>query len=201
MIKINTKIDTPFFKQLKIVTTESGKKSMSMAINDSLKTGRTSLKREISQKYNLKQQEIEKNTKINKCSASNLKGGSIKVSSRRLTIGTSTHFSITPKSYASSKGIKVAKRKIATATIRKKSKEQVKHAFIANPSNPKVGNTMLWIKMNKSGNQIAPLKTISIPQMAENKNVIQEVQKAMQEKYNNRFEHYMNRNLKKVKGS
>lgn len=201
MVKINAKIDTPFFEQLKIASTVNGRKAMSMAINDSLKTGRTSIKREVSQRYNLKQKEIESNSKINRSSISDLKGGKITVASRRLTIGTTTHFSITPKNYVSQEGIKVGKRKTATATIKKGGKQKVPHAFVANPANPRVKNTMLWIKLNESGSRIAPLKTISIPQMVQNKDVTSTVQKSMVEKYNDRFEHYMNRNLSKVKGS
>jgi predicted XRE-type DNA-binding protein len=201
VIKINAKIDTPFFEQLKVASTDGGRKAMSMAINDSLKSGRTTVKREVSQRYNLKQKEIESNSKINKSTATNLKSGKITVASRRLTIGTSTHFSITPKIYSTQKGVKVNKRKASTATIKKKSKEQVKHAFIANPSHPKVKNTMLWIKLNKSGSSIAPLKTISIPQMVTQKDISNNINKSMKEKYEDRFQHYMNRNLNKVKGS
>lgn len=201
MIKINTKIDTPFFDQLKTVSTLGGKKAMSMAINDSLKTGKTSLKREISQKYNIKQSDVDKNSKIVKSSIAKVNDGKIVVASRLLTVGTSTHFSITPKQYASQKGVKVRKRKIASATIKKQKKKQVKGAFIANPASIKGGNTMLWLRMGGKNRGIKPLKTISIPQMASKKEVYKPVQKSMVDKYNNRFDHYMSRNLDKVKGS
>ncbi|BCJ98108.1 phage tail protein [Anaerocolumna chitinilytica] len=199
MIKINTKIDTPFFEQLKTVSTVNGKKDMSMAINDALRAGITTEKREVSLRYNLKQKEIVENTKLQRATFSNLKNGKITVSSRRLTVGTSTHFSITPREYTSQKGIKSTKRKTATATIRKKGKEKVKHAFIANPASIKGGNTMLWIKLNNNGG-IAPLKTISIPQMVSNPEVYKPMQKNMQEKYLERFEHYRNRTLERMKG-
>jgi len=192
MIKINTKVDTKFLNQIKTVVSDSGRKSMSSAINDALVAGRTSLKREISSNYNLKQKEIESNSRVFKCSSAKLKDGRIVVASRRLTVGTSTHFSITPKQYSSQEGVKMKRRKTATATIKKKSKKAVKHAFIANPNSIKGGNTMLWIRLQGKG--IAPLKTISIPQMASEKSVYENVQKTMLEKYNQRFEHYMKRN-------
>lgn len=204
MIKINAKIDTPFFEQLKTVSTAGGKKAMSMSINDSLKAGKTALKREISTKYNLKQKEVDKNSKIISASPVQLKSGKIYVASRLLTVGTTTHFSITPRQYKSQAGIKVSKRKASTATIKKQSKKNVKGAFIANPSAIKGGNTMLWIRrQGKKGKgvSIQPLKTISIPQMAANKTVSKNVQQTMKETYNKRFEHHMSRNLDKVKGS
>ncbi len=201
MIKINAKIDTPFFDQLKTVSTEGGKKAMSMSINDSLKAGKTTLKREISARYNLKMKEIDQNSKINRSSPVQLKSGNIYVASRLLTVGTSTHFAITPRQYKSQAGIKVSKRKISTATIKKQSKKNVKGAFIANPSAIKGGNTMLWIRAQGKGNGevIQPFKTISIPQMAANKSVSKQVQKTMLDTYTKRFEHHRSRN--KVKGS
>lgn len=195
MIKIDTKIDTKFFEQLKNTQSDAGRKSMCSAINDALVAGRTSLKREISANYNLKQKEIESNSRLFKCTSRNLKDGKIVVSSRRLTVGTSTHFSITPKNYVSQDGVKLRRRKKATATIKKKRKKAVPHAFIANPASVKGGNTMLWIRIK--GKSIAPLKTISIPQMASEKRVYENVQKIMLEKYDKRFEHYMNRNVRK----
>ena len=203
MIKMKAKIDTPFFDQLKTVATMDGKKSMSMAINDSLKAGRTTLKREISANYNLKQKEVEKNSKIISSSPVQLKSGKIAVASRLLTVGTSTHFSITPRQYKSQEGIKVSKRKVSTATIKKQSKKKVKGAFVANPSAIKGGNTMLWIRESGKkgrGRSIQPLKTISIPQMAANKEVSKNVMETMKDTYNKRFEHHMNRSLDKVKG-
>lgn len=201
MIKINAKIDTPFFDQLKTVCTLDGKIAMSRAINDSLVAGKTVLKREISQNYNLKQKEVDKNSKVIKSSVSRLKDGKIYVASRLLTVGTTTHFSITPRQYTPQAGIKVKRRKTATATIKKKQKKKIKGAFIANPGSIKGGNTMLWIRLGGKNRGIKPLKTVSIPQMAANETVSKEVQEKMTEKYNNRFPHYMNRSLDKVKGS
>lgn len=201
MIKMNAKIDTPFFEQLKTVATIGGKKAMSMAINDSLATGKTTLKRETSLNYNIKQKDVDKNSKIVRCSPANLKDGKIVVASRLLTVGTTTHFSITPRQYTSQAGIKVKKRKIATATIKKNGKKKVKSAFIANPGSIKGGNTMLWIRNAGKHQGIKPLKTISIPQMAANESISKPVIKSMEEKYNNRFNHYMNRSFDKVKGS
>lgn len=201
MIKLNTALDTKFLEQVKTVTSESGRKSMSSAINDALVAGRTAMKREITQRYNLKQKEVDNNSKLYRCSSKRLKDGKIVVASRRLTVGTSTHFSITPKNYSSQEGIKIKKRKKATATIKKKAKKSLNHAFIANPQSVKGGNTMLWIRIqNKKGKEsIAPIKTVSIPQMASEKTVHEKVQEVMLDKYHSRFQHYMDRNMKKVK--
>lgn len=197
MIKVNVKIRDSFFKQLRTVSTEAGRKSMAFAINDALKTGKTTLKRETCKKYNIKQKNVDANTKIERCTETSLKKGEIRVESRRLTVGTSTQFSHTPKAYSSQKGVKVAKRKKISVTVKKGSKKQMHHAFIANPASIKGGNTMVWIRER---NSIAPLKTVSVPQMATNKEVIKEVSEAMCEKYENRFEHYWNRNMRKLKG-
>ena len=196
MVKVDVKLNESFFKQLQTVSTEAGRKSMASAINDALKTGKTTLKREICKIYNIKQKEVDANSKVNRCTESNLKSGHIKVESRRLTIGTSTHFSHTPKGYISQRGIKVARRKEISVTVKKKSKKKMQHAFIANPSAVKGGNTMIWIREKK---HIAPVRTVSIPQMSSNSVVQNAVSKAMVEKYEQRFEHYWNRNMR-VKG-
>ena len=193
MVKLDVKLNKSFFKQLQTISTEAGRKSMASAINDALKTGKTTLKRAICKTYNIKQKEVDANSKINRCTESSLKSGNIKVQSMRLTIGTSTHFSHTPKGYMSQKGIKVARRKEISVTVKKKSKKKMQHAFIANPSSVKGGNTMVWIREN---NRIAPVKTVSTPQMASNDVVQNAISKAMVEKYEQRFEHYWNRNMR-----
>ena len=187
MVDMNVKITTPLLQQLKTVGSENGKKNMSRAINDALKSGKAAAKKNTTKIYNIKAKDIESNVKVSKASPGNLKAGKLVFTSRRLTVGTSTHFSITPRAYKSQQGVKLSKRKVSTVTIRKGKKVNVNHAFVANPSAVKGGNTMLWIRLNRG---IAPLKTISIPQMVSNDEVYKPTHQAMQEQYEKRFQHY-----------
>lgn len=196
MVRLDVEMDEKFFKQLKIVSSEAGRKSMCSAINDSLKSGKTSLKRETSKIYNIKQKEVDSNSKVNRCTENNLKKGNIKIEGRRLTIGTSTHFSHTPREYSTQRGVKVSRRKKISVTVKKGSKKKMPHAFIVNPGSIHGGNTMIWIRERS---KIAPVKTVSIPQMVENDRIKDNISKTMIEKYHNRFEHYWNRNMKKMR--
>lgn len=187
MVTMKVNLDTPLREQMKIVSSETGKKSMCRAINDALKSGKAAAKKNATQIYNVKSKDIESNVTMQRATVSNLKGGKLVFASRRLTVGTSTHFAISPRAYKSQKGIKLKKRKTATATIRKGKKQNVNHAFVANPNAVKGGNTMLWIRLKRG---IAPMRTISIPQMVSNDKVSSQVTDVMQEQYKKRFEHY-----------
>lgn len=132
--------------------------------------------------YNMKKADLSKYTRI-------LKDG-IRVRSSLFTIGTTTHFSHTPKAYQSQKGIPVKRRKRMTATIKKKNRKKFPHGFIANPA--KVGKTMMWERLHGS-RKIAPIRTISAAQMASNEKVHPYVEEKMLEVLEKRFEHHFNR--------
>ena len=123
--------------------------------------------------------------------ATSVSNNSIVVKSRRYTIGESpSHFNITPKAYKSQKGIKVAKRKKMSATIKKGQKKQMPHAFIANPAAIKGGHAMLW---ERKGKRINPMHSLSAAQMITNPEVEEAVMDAINETYEKRLDHELKR--------
>lgn len=198
MIELNASIDLKFKEELAARTTVAGKKSMYRAINTALQKGKSALensKTGIPLIYKISKKDITPNAKLVKCYEGDLGKGKIVYSSRRLTVGTSTHFSITPKQYKSQKGVKIARRSKATATIKKSNKASLNHAFIANPTAIKGGNTMLWVR-EQNGKGIAPLRTISIPQMVQNPKVYNNAQEVMEKTFNDNFEKNMQKYAK-----
>lgn len=187
-VNIETKIDMRFFDKLGVTMTKSGRKAMSMSINESLKRGKTEFKRRASKEYAIKQGDVAGTITLKLTSPSSLNRAAMIVKGPRLTVGTSTHFRMTPKGYTSQKGVKVARRKKGTVTIKKGAKKSIAHGFVANPS--KIGNTMMWIHKDES---IAPLKTISVAQILSNPKMQKEVQKEMYDKFTERFAHHVKR--------
>ena len=122
-------------------------------------------------------------------------GDSMTVRSRLFTVGTTTHFSHTPRAYKSQKGIPVRKRPKASVTIEKKSKKAYPHGFVVNPAAINGGNTMLW---ERKGKKINPVRNISAAQMASNEEVYEYIQKEMAEAFDKRLEHYYDREVSRV---
>ena len=120
------------------------------------------------------------------------------VESRMLTIGTTTHFSITPRSYKSTRGIQVRRRTRATDTIRRGAKEPMPKSFIINPAKINGGNTMIWEHFGGKGSKkIRPVKSTSAAQMASNEKVYPYIEEKMMETYGKRLEHYYEREVAK----
>lgn len=166
------------------------------ARRDAIKKGRTTFtgKNGAPSIYNVKKKELEEYTRTS--------DEGIEVESRLFTIGSSTHFAITPRSYTSQKGIPVSKRKKATNTIIKGNKERMPHAFIINPS--RVGNTMLWgrpiaTKGENAGLEVlTPITSLSAAQMLSNKTISEKVMDEMNKTFEKRFEHYFEREEEKI---
>lgn len=116
---------------------------------------------------------------------------SLTVKSRLLTIGASpSHFAMTPTAYASQKGIPVKKRKKMTATIKKGNKKRMAHAFIVNPGAINSGHAMMW---ERKGSEIQPIRSLSAAQMLTNPKVEEAVMKAINETYEKRLDHELER--------
>lgn len=166
------------------------------ARRDAIKKGRTTFtgKNGAPSIYNIKKKELEGFTRTS--------DEGIEVESRLLTVGTTTHFSITPRNYSSQKGIPVGKRKKSTDTIKKGNKQRMPHAFIINPS--RIGNTMLWGRLvatkgkNKGKEALNPITTISAAQMLSNETISERVIDDMEKTFEKRFEHYFEREEEKI---
>ena len=133
--------------------------------------------------YKIKPAELKSMTSTDK--------DSITVKSRLLTIGVSpSHFGMTPTAYASQKGIPVKKRKKMTATVKKGNKKRMAHTFIANPGAINGGHAMMW---ERKGKQIQPVRSLSAAQMLTNPEVEEAVMKAINETYEKRLDHELER--------
>lgn len=193
MYIFDVKPDLKFWDKVTTAALEGGAKALSRAINESLRKGRTELKRAAAKEYTIKQGDINSHITIKFTNPGSVRRGALKVSGPRMTIG-ATHFRMTPKEYTSQQGKRVKQRKRMTASVKKGSKKRMSHAFIANPG--KVGNTMMWIR---DGEQIHPVVSISAAQIAANDTVYQTVAKEMQKKFEERFEHHLEREFQKVR--
>ena len=119
------------------------------------------------------------------------------VESRKLTIGTDTHFSVAPKGYQSQKGIPVKRRKRISATIIKGQKKKFSHGFILNPDKVKNGaKVMLWGRDGKEPPK--PIKSTSAAEMANQKEIAETTEKVMSETFENRLHHYVEREMNKI---
>ena len=166
------------------------------ATRDALKKGKTAFmdtKGGAPSVYNVKKsKDLAPNTKVTK--------DSIVVESRQFTIGTTTHFSITPRNYKSQAGIPVKRRQRASVTIKRGSKRALPQSFIANPAKIPGGNVMLWERFLTKSNKIRPVKSISAAQMASNEKVYPYIEENMTETYQKRLQHYYEREVARNAG-
>ena len=168
------------------------------ATRDALKKGKTAFmdtKGGAPSVYNVKKsKDLTPNTKVTK--------DSIVVESRLFTIGTTTHFSITPRNYKSQAGIPVKRRQRASATIKRGSKRALPQSFIANPAMINGGNVMLWerISTKKGDKSIRPVKSISAAQMASNEKVYPYIEEKLTEAYQKRLQHHYEREVARNAG-
>ncbi len=166
------------------------------ATRDALRTGRAAFMDSTGgapSVYNVKKsKDLAPNTKVTK--------DSIVVESRLFTIGTTTHFSITPSNYKSQEGKTVKRRQRATATIKRGSKRALPQSFIANPAKIPGGNVMLWERFLPKSNKIRPVKSISAAQMASNEKVYPYIEEKLTEAYQKRLQHHYEREVARNAG-
>lgn len=180
------------FADMKKVIEMGGIKSMSRAINDSLAKGKTRMNKLICSMHEMDKDKnfVKANTRVIKCYPGDLNKGRIEAASRRLS---TAHFPIEPIAYVSQKDINIKDRPKASITIKKNQKKALPHAFIVNPQRLKNGYTLLW---RRKGNDIMPIRTISVAQMASNQTVSEQVMEVLGETYQKRLVHHLNRQFK-----
>ena len=189
-IQFTVKFDNSTMKKADKLLKANAPKAMKSALTRALKAGVSAFesapKGGAPSVYNIKKAELEKVTRI--------KGTSIEARSRLLTVGESpSHFKIAPSKYISQVGMPVKKRKISAATIKKKQKKKIPHAFVANPAAINGGTVMLWRRVNKTGREISPVRTLSAAQMLYKEEIQDNVMKAIKETYDKRLDHELER--------
>lgn len=189
-MKLDIKYDSNLAEMKKVIEM-GGVKSMSRAINDALAKGKTQLGKSVRSVYAIKAADYNENAKLTKSYPGNLKKGKIVVASKRFS---TYHFAFTPRTYKSQKGIKVAKRKKATVTIKKGNKVTAPHLFIMNPEQVEGNYTLLWKREGKLDPY--PYRSISVAQMATNEKAYNPTMEMMQKTYEERLAHHLNRQFK-----
>lgn len=186
---VSVDFDKSFFKSLKALG-KAIPECAEKAERDALKKGVSALtdsKGGMPSVYNVKKKDMSQYIKTYK--------DHILVRSKAFT---TVHFGFTPKVYTSQAGIPVKRRKKATLTVMKGRKYDPASAFIANPDAVH-GVTMLW--QRKKGNRdIEPIRRLSAAQMAENKDLSEYVSKEMQDRFEERLDHYYDLAAKKAGG-
>ena len=150
--------------------------------------------------YGIKKSEIKYNKEIKNKSV-----GKISVHGNSLSelqfkyqgrVLTPLHFGMTPKERPEGK-----KKYKVSAKIKKRKKEfRAKHAvnggvFLAPAS--KSSTIIPWFRNSSDRFDISPIKTLSLPQMVDNKMVRRKIAEDVDELFHKRFDHHLSRHLKR----
>lgn len=190
---VDIEVDTKALKRVAIELAEVSKKdvpkAMVAALNRTIQTVRTDMKREATQLYEIKSGDVQKTLKIGRASASRLQANA-QSTGRPLGL---FHFKVKPRKKPTKK-IKAVQVKIKKADGYKDIKTNPK-AFIANHNALNV-----FKRVGKNRLPIVRLTTLSIPQMISNPVALANIQKHAQETLEKRTAHEIEYRLSKVKG-
>lgn len=186
-------VDTKALKRVAVELADVSKKDVPKAIvsalNRTIQTVGTDMKREAVQRYEIKSGDVQKTLKINRASASNMQANAL---STGKPLGL-FHFKVKPRKQPT-KRIKSVKVKIKKTDGYKDIKTNPK-AFIANKNALNV-----FRRVGKNRLPIVRLTTLSIPQMISNPAALENIQRHAQETLEKRTAHEIEYRLSKVKG-
>lgn len=176
----------------------SAEKAMIQLINEAVTKGHGELLKQIPKTYNIKKQDLQGGKSYKSETSNNLVKAN-KISSLRMQASiearggylTLQRFVVgdrTP-SHISRKNVKVKVRKGKNATLNKLTFLQNANGHLQ-VLNRQKGKRQIW----------RLLKTISVAHMASGEKVREPVQSAIEEKMKKRVQHYIDRELKKIKG-
>ena len=145
--------------------------------------------------YGIKKKEINAKQGFSKTAAGNISAKGNTVATFELIYSgrvlTPLHFGMTPKTKPEKKKYKVK------AKIKKQAKEFKAPAgggvFLA----PTGSTTIPWFRNSKDRLDIAPIKTLSLPQMVDNENVREVIGEELGELLDKRFHNHLNQHLKR----
>ena len=185
-------VDTKALKRVAVELAEVSKKDVPKAVvsalNRTIKTVGTDMKREAVKGYEIKAGDVQKTLKIGRASASNMQANA---SSTGRPLGL-FHFKVKPrKPTKRAKNIKV---KIKKTDGYKEIKTNPK-AFIANKNALNV-----FKRVGKNRLPIERLATLSIPQMISQPQALERIQTHAEETLEKRVKHEIEFRLSKVKG-
>ena len=193
-------VDTKKMKNLAVELAEFPKKVpkevLVPALNHTLGKVNTAVKRGVAGRYVIPQKEIANATKIKKASASN-PAAAVVIRGRPKGL---IHFKLKPSKMQNQAGKKIKARRSLSVMIKKGAGYNqigIKPAAFVAMAN---GTPNVFHRKGKKSLPIERLVTLSIPQMASAKAVINPVQKLAEEHLKERINHELQRKLK-VKGS
>ncbi len=154
----------------------------------------------VTSEYNIKKKEIKpsKKYKIKKAGRISIHGQTLaslefRYAGRLLTL---THFSMTPKTRPGKKRYKIK------AKVKKQQKvinaPEGGGVFLA--PTQKTSTILPWMRHSEDRLDISPIKSLSLPQMVDNKDVREQINKDLSEMVNNRYEHNLKRYLNRTLG-
>lgn len=186
-------VDTKALKRVAVELEEVSKKDVPKAIvaalNRTIQTVGTDMKREAVKRYEIKAGEVQKTLKLKRASTSQMQANA-QSTGRPLGL---FHFKVKPRKRPTKK-IKNIQVKIKKADGYKAIKTSPK-AFIANKNALNV-----FKRVGKSRLPIERLTTLSIPQMISNPEALEYIQSHAQETLEKRTAHEIEFRLSKVKG-
>lgn len=192
-MSVDIEVDTKALKRVAIELAEVSEKDVPKAVvaalNRTIQTVGTDMKREAVQNYEIKSSDVQKTLKINRASTSTMQANA-QSTGRPLGL---FHFKVKPRKRPS-KPIKSVKVKIKKTDGYKEIKTNPK-AFIANHNALNV-----FRRVGKKRLPIVRLTTLSIPQMISNPVSLANIQKHAQETLEKRTAHEIEYRLSKVKG-
>jgi hypothetical protein len=167
-------------------------KAMSSALNRTITTVKTDMKREVVAAYEVKGSDVTKSLSVKKSSPNKLSAEAIS-QGRPIALA---HFKFKPKKPMAGK----TRRKVMVKVKKSEGFTEIKSkpaAFVQNPN----GATNIFKREGQSRLPIKRLYSLSVPQMLGNQEVINRITVKAHETLEKRVKHEIEYRLKKIKGS
>lgn len=167
-------------------------KAMSAALNRTISTVKTDMRREAVASYEVKSSDVAKSISVKKASPSHLSAEAISMG-RPIAL---SHFKFKPKQPMAGK----TRRKVMVKIKKSEGYGEIKRkppAFVQNPN----GATNIFAREGESRLPIKRLYSLSVPQMISNKEVLNRITEKAHATLEKRVEHEIKYRLEKIKGS
>lgn len=173
--------------------------AVASALNRTVDHINTKLGRIVTQKYAIKTSDVKSTIKKNKAAKGDMSASLV---SKGYTLSFA-HFPHSPETpiIAMVLGVRHEKARVKVKIIESKGKIISKSGFIAKTGAKSADKIPynVFHRLGKSRFPIAPIRTLSVPQMIGNEEVEKQIQNIANEKLNERIEHEINWRLDKIK--
>ena len=170
--------------------------AVAAALNRSLTYANTLVRKDVAKNYEIQQKYVKETISQRKASPTKLKAEIISKGTQRSL----TRFKVKPSKPPNQKGKKISQRKLPQAKVFKsvgyKTINIIPGAFVAKMNNA----TNVWQRKGKGRTDVKILRSLSVPQMIENDNVIMDIKAKAMDYMDRRLEHEINYRLQKLRG-